>query len=120
MTKQDARITRRATLGIGASLIAGYGLRAQPALAQAGRTEGENPVTFVRQFPFHHRIDRENVHQLTTRLREMSLQIPIGQIAPHRFVHAAIQVLAQKDVETNEGSGDFELCGGRCRHDRPF
>jgi putative spermidine/putrescine transport system substrate-binding protein len=41
MTKQDARITRRATLGIGASLIAGYGLRARPALAQAGRTEGE-------------------------------------------------------------------------------
>jgi len=39
MTEQDTRITRRATLGIGASLIAGYGLRAQPAgiIAAPGR-----------------------------------------------------------------------------------
>ena len=41
MPEQRTRITRRATLAIGASLVAGYGLRARPALAQTARTEGE-------------------------------------------------------------------------------
>jgi putative spermidine/putrescine transport system substrate-binding protein len=41
MSDQRIRITRRASLAMGASLLAGYGMRPAPARAQAGRTEGE-------------------------------------------------------------------------------
>ena len=41
MPKQDTRITRRKTLALGASLVAGYGLRPRSAQAQAAKAEGE-------------------------------------------------------------------------------
>ena len=41
MPEQRTRITRRAALAIGTSLVAGYGLRTRLARAQTGRAEGE-------------------------------------------------------------------------------